>query len=1353
MKFGFVLLLASLLGVFLFGMTGLYAAPLGFASCRFDPAVSGEPHFPEILVYRDVPSDGDVHYIAQFGSPISRDMRDSLLRTGARITGYVPDFAFAISASGAQIAAVKEIPGIVYVGVFHPAFKLPPDFQPERIGDFLSWEEVGDIIEVNIQAFPDAEIESLENEIETIRGHFSIDGSCCGHRRARFHVLIPREEFADTVYSIARIQDVEWIEYYKPPELFNDVARWVVQSYQDDYTPIWDHGIKGENQIVGIGDTGVDADMCFFYDDEEGLPDDSVNNDQRKIIAYYDLAGNGDWDAHGHGTHTSCSIAGDNSANENAYDENDGIAYNAKLVFQDIGRGSSLSLPDDLYEDYFLQAFDAGAKLHSNSWGWSYWDEYSVYCQDSDAFMWDHKDFLILFSAGNDGPYGYSIGNPACAKSILTSGATENAYTYYDPENMAYFSSHGPVADGRRKPTVSAPGYEVDSAMCDYNIGTYNCDTWKNSGTSMSCPIHAGCGALVRQYFVDGFYPSGEANASDSFIPSNALLKAVLVNCAQNMTGYYTDGDIPSNGQGWGRVRLDNTLHFSDDDLQLIVVDETTGLSTSEDTIFEYQVDGSSRLEVTLVWTDYPGEVYSNPSLVNDLDLVVSGPSGTFKGSNYESGQSKEGGSADHLNPVESVQINSPEAGSYTITVTGYNVPEGPQSFALVVIGASEFVGGPWPMFMHDGSHTCQGEGDLPGSAGVKWSYQADGTIRSSAIIDDDGAICFGSGGGKLYFLDEYGSLKSSYNAGSAIVSTPSFYSGGDVFFGAENGKVYAVRSDGTLKWTYDTGSSIASSPVIGDSGRVYIGAENGKLYSLSNSGGLEWSHVTSGAVVSSPAIGADGLIRFSSGDGKLRVLDSSGSLVGSYQAPDEINSSPSVAEQGVCYFGCDDGYLYAVDSGGSLSWSRSIGAAAGACSPAIDADGNVYIGTGGGRISKFNSYGTLRWSYSTGSAICGAPAVGQNGRISFGTESGYLYCLSSSGSLVWSAYTGSEITNSVTIGEGLNFFTGLSNGKMLSMTRSNADPNLENGDVNPDRGNKGTTFTFTVDYSDSDEDEPDFVYVYIDGSPHTMSLDSGNSYDGTYSYSTTLSEGDHEYYFYCEDVCGGIGRDPESGTYDGPSVNYSPTLTDGHVTPESGKEDDTFTYSVFYYDYEETAPIQKLVYIDGGSHGMTLYSGDAGNGEYRFETSLGQGGHEFYFYFTDQDGASARLPKFGAYDGPDVTDDYEPDDTCAESKSLPSDGSKQNRSIHPAEDIDWAELTAVTGGRYTIETSELDGCNTHLYLYDDDCETLITDDDDSGDGYGSKIEWNCGAGGSYFIKVIDSDEEGTGTYKLSAIV
>ncbi len=70
------------------------------------------------------------------------------------------------------------------------------------------------------------------------------------------------------------------------------------------------------------------------------------------------------------------------------------------------------------------------------------------------------------------------------------------------------------------------------------NGGEGSCELDRNSGTSMSCPIAAGAAALVRQYFVDGFYSddvearsglcasgANPAWACSSFSPSGALVK------------------------------------------------------------------------------------------------------------------------------------------------------------------------------------------------------------------------------------------------------------------------------------------------------------------------------------------------------------------------------------------------------------------------------------------------------------------------------------------------------------------------------------------------------------------------------------------------------------------------------------------------------------------------------------------------------------------------------------------------------------------------------------------------------------------------------------------------------------
>ena len=52
-------------------------------------------------------------------------------------------------------------------------------------------------------------------------------------------------------------------------------------------------------------------------------------------------------------------------------------------------------------------------------------------------------------------------------------------------------------------------------------------------GTSMSTPLVAGGAVLARQYFRQGFYPSGAADPSMAFSPSGALLKAVIIGGAQ----------------------------------------------------------------------------------------------------------------------------------------------------------------------------------------------------------------------------------------------------------------------------------------------------------------------------------------------------------------------------------------------------------------------------------------------------------------------------------------------------------------------------------------------------------------------------------------------------------------------------------------------------------------------------------------------------------------------------------------------------------------------------------------------------------------------------------------------------
>jgi hypothetical protein len=93
-----------------------------------------------------------------------------------------------------------------------------------------------------------------------------------------------------------------------------------------------------------------------------------------------------------------------------------------------------------------------------------------------------------------------------------------------------------------------------------------------------------------------------------------------------------------------------------------------------------------SGLFVTLAWTDPPAQVGAARTLVNNLDLTVTGPDGRVVRGNG-------GTTADSVNPIETVRLDRPAVGTYIITVTATSVNGtfGAQPFALVATTGQSF--------------------------------------------------------------------------------------------------------------------------------------------------------------------------------------------------------------------------------------------------------------------------------------------------------------------------------------------------------------------------------------------------------------------------------------------------------------------------------------------------------------------------------------------------------------------------------------------------------------------------------------------------------------------------------------
>eukprot|EP00624_Nannochloropsis_granulata_P000737 evm.model.NODE_12910_length_10155_cov_26.200590.2 len=497
---------------------------------------------------------------------------------------------------------------------------------------------------------------------------------------------------------------VLFIEEFKNVEMYNAAATYLTQAgsdgiYDEDKStfPYFSVGLDGKGQVVQVVDTGLDQNSCFFSDSTGPVATTTISaaefdTKKRKVIQYVQWADDTDV-IDGHGTHVAGSAVGESVDPNFEYDTYKGAAPGAKLAFFDVGFDTgSLSVPANFATRLFPPAYKAGARIFSNSWGTPAAKSYTTSDTEVDKFMYENDDALIFVSGGNNGAAGLgSVASPALSKNVMAVGASLNERdASFDRDHVAYFSSWGPTLDGRIKPDVLAPGRRVVSAAAGSN-----CGVTRKQGTSMSTPIAAGSATLVRQYFMEGFYPRGVRTATDAFVPTGALVKAMLINSAVPMKAVrFANNSLlqlglpPDVYQGHGRIKLNEVLRVqslgSQTTSNLFVVNNAT-IKEAEKHVYKLSVpsDSASPIKVTLVWIEPPTTASSASIVLHDLDLMIY--SQLEKKAFYPNGLSNK----DAVNTVEKVVLYTPTAGD-TLTVTVTVTTPGPSLIATLSVTIAE---------------------------------------------------------------------------------------------------------------------------------------------------------------------------------------------------------------------------------------------------------------------------------------------------------------------------------------------------------------------------------------------------------------------------------------------------------------------------------------------------------------------------------------------------------------------------------------------------------------------------------------------------------------------------------------
>ncbi|MBO9664579.1 S8 family serine peptidase [Dokdonella sp.] len=732
--------------------------------------------------------------IVQLDPARIKDARRELRARGVKLLGYVPNNAYYAHLDAVTLEQVRAIPGVRWTGPVQPAMKLDPQLWRARRAATTALQEDGSR-EIVLYAFDGV---SSAQMAATLRKR--VPGATITARsepdRATPYVRV-RADAAQLDALVREASAIEGVRYVTPwvqTILHNSGSVGAIQANSTATcagsgavcgpSPLWDHGLVGNGQIVAVADSGTTPDAAWFATLDKGSgPHTEVTfaddpppvppaigrlYPENKIIAYWTQPDNVAYDYYsGHGTHTTGTVLGDAAGTFGAssympstpllpnHDLADGMAPNAQLLMQDIGGTDRRNVNAGDVEAMLEQAHAGGARLHNNSWGAPTAGAYVADDAAVDRATRRFEDLLVIVSAGNDDAGRTQTGSPSNAKNAISVAALEHAGS----TQHAGYSNLGPAADGRIKPDITAPGSNIISARNTTASSPVSATvrapvSRPDSGTSMSAPTITGNATLVRQFFTDGFYPRGERSAADRLNPTGAMMKAVLL----NGTNPLASPGWPTDENGWGRAWLDSNLWFKntmaggDDSRRLRLFERVNAAGLETGDVNEYVVDNVAaglELRATLAWFDIAAAPGAASALINDLDLEVVAPDGTtYLGNHFEAGVSTAGGSANAKDTVEQVRLPTPVAGRYTIRVKASNVPgDGSngserQGYALALsaaFGMPDPTPFPAPTALTEASNGLGGIGiGFTAAAGAQsfQLYRADGDCTGASAAD-----------------------------------------------------------------------------------------------------------------------------------------------------------------------------------------------------------------------------------------------------------------------------------------------------------------------------------------------------------------------------------------------------------------------------------------------------------------------------------------------------------------------------------------------------------------------------------------------------------------------------------------
>jgi len=615
------------------------------------------------------------HIVVQFDTPVTTGQRADLAAAGLNLLAYVGDNAyFAAVADGAiDAAAIGRVRSLRVAVPVERNWKLHPSLVADEVFPWAVVDARDKELAPGQPADPIvAAYVTFQRDVDLLTAGTQAVQNVGG--RVHSELLSINSLVIELPASaIKALADDDRVQYIEPPlpQLVesNDSNRIITQANTVQAAP---YGLTGAGVSVLIYDGGSVRTTHVDFGGRATSRDGAAQSD--------------------HSTHVAGTVGGSGAASGGV---RRGMAPGVTIesyafeVPGGLSQGFLYTDPGDLEADYAQAISVHGVDISNNSIGTntaangfpcSWEGDYGITSALIDTIVRGdgtnplfNTPFRVVWANGNERGSGacgstyLTTAPPAGSKNIIAVGALNS-----NDDSVTYFTSWGPMDDGRLRPDVSAPGCEVgnDGGVTSTSSSSDTAYASKR-GTSMAAPTVCGLGAL----FLEDFrvqYP-GEPD------PRNATLKAIFAHTAHDIeeTG-------PDYKSGYGSVRVQNAI-------DLMRAGNFLENTVSQGDVYFATVavaPGSSELKVTLAWDDFPGAPNANPVLVNDLDLKVFDPSGTrhypWTLNPASPATPAVRTQEDHINNIEQVFVATPTAGAWRVEVHGTAVPQGPQPFSLV---------------------------------------------------------------------------------------------------------------------------------------------------------------------------------------------------------------------------------------------------------------------------------------------------------------------------------------------------------------------------------------------------------------------------------------------------------------------------------------------------------------------------------------------------------------------------------------------------------------------------------------------------------------------------------------------